>query len=352
MFEQNTFEVIIERMLERIQEDLDKREGAIIYDASAMTAKELIEMYMALDSVMYETFADTASRENLIKRASEFGVHPYLSTHARLKAVFNRDVPIGSRFSLGELNYVVLQRIVPNEYEMECEEAGVAGNENFGPLIPIEYIEGLSSAELVELLVPGEDDEETEEFRERFFITRTAFPYGGNRDDYIQKVMELQGIGAVKPFRAPLGGGTVGIVLVDSDFNIPSLALVSEIQTLIDPVVNSGEGLGIAPYGHRVTVSAAEGVMVNVETTLVLSGVTLGQLQSEIEDVINDYLLSLRKSWSKSEMTIVRKSQIEARILDINGVYDILDTKINGDEGNVTLNKVQIPTLGSVTLNG
>ena len=73
MFEHQSFEVIVERMLERISNDVDKREGAIIYDTGAMTAKELQEMYIALDSIILETFPETASRPNLIKRANVLG---------------------------------------------------------------------------------------------------------------------------------------------------------------------------------------------------------------------------------------------------------------------------------------
>lgn len=352
MFEHITFEMLVQRMMDRIANDVDKREGSIIYDAGAMTAKEFIEMYIGLDSIMLETYPDTASRPNLIKRAAEYGVDPYPATKAKLKAVFNRDVPLGSRFSLEELNYTVLQRIVPNEYTVECEEYGKVGNYNLGALIPIEYIDGLTSAVLTELLVPGEDEEETEEFRERFFLSRVSISYGGNRDDYHEKVTELPGVGAIKPFRAQNAGGAVGISFIDSDFNVPTTTLVDDVQTAIDPVVNSGEGFGIAPYGHRVTIRAAVASIMDFETKLVLSGVTLGQLQSEIEDIIKDYLLTLRKKWGDSDTIIVRKSQIEARILDLDGVLDISETLINGVDGNVTLNQLQIPMFGSVVLHG
>lgn len=351
MFEHQTFDVIVERMLTRISNDVDKREGAIIYDAGAMTAKELQEMYIALDSIILETFPETASRPNLIRRAAEYGVYPYEATHAILKGVFSKDIPIGSRFSLGELNYIAVQRIAPMEYEMQCETVGVIGNTQFGPMIPIEYIDGLQTAKLTELLIPGEDEEPTEDFRVRFFITRKQIPYGGNRDDYIQKVMRIQGVGGVKPYRTPAGGGTVGITIIDSDFNTPTAALIDDVQTILDPIPNSGEGLGVAPYGHRVTVSGVEIVTVNVYLKLVLSNVTLGQLQNEVEETISDYLYKLRKEWSNSDFVIVRQLQVESRLLDILGIHDVLKSTINGIDGNLMLIRDQVPILGTVTLD-
>lgn len=351
MFEHQSFETIVERMLTRISNDVDKREGAIIYDAGAMTAKELQEMYIALDGIILETFPETASRPNLIKRAAEYGIYPDEATNAILKGEFSKDIQIGSRFSLGELNYIAIQRIAAKEYEMQCETVGVIGNTQFGALIPIEYIDGLETAHLTQLLIPGEDEEPTEDFRRRFFLTRKQIPYGGNRDDYIQKVMSIHGIGGVKPYRAPAGGGTVGITIIDSDFNPPSNTLIEETQTILDPIVNSGEGLGVAPYGHRVTVSGIETVTINVYLKLVISNVTLGQLQNEIEETISDYFYSLRKDWQNLNFIIIRQLQIESRLLDIVGVSDVLTSTINGQDGNFNLAHNQVPVLGTVTLD-
>ncbi|KYG91487.1 hypothetical protein A0U40_00630 [[Bacillus] sp. KCTC 13219] len=350
MFEHETFEAIITRMLERVSHDVDKREGAIIYDAGAMTAKELQEMYIALDGVILETFPETASRSNLVRRAAEYGVYPYPATHAILKGEFNQDIPIGSRFSIGEVNYIAIRRISIGMYEMQCEEVGDVGNTQFGQLIPIEYIDGLQRAELTELLIPGEEEEPTEDFRVRFFVTRNQIPYGGNRDDYKQKIMTIQGVGGVKPNRTPAGGGTVGITIIDSNYNPPSQAVINEVQTIVDPIPNNGEGLGIAPYGHRVTVDAVETVPVNITMKLVLSGVTIGQVQLEIEEIVEAYLLEQRKAWENSEFLIIRQLQIESRALEVTGINDVLESTINSVNSNLLLTANQIPILGTVTL--
>lgn len=41
MYEEVTYEEILERMLERVPDDMDKREGSLIYDALAPAAIEL-----------------------------------------------------------------------------------------------------------------------------------------------------------------------------------------------------------------------------------------------------------------------------------------------------------------------
>ncbi|MEK3935919.1 baseplate J/gp47 family protein [Sporosarcina sp. FSL W7-1349] len=358
MFEYQTFETITDRMIAFVEEwkrekgeSIDIREGAVVYDMSAMTSKELQEFYIALDGVILETYPETASRPNLIKRAAEYGIVPDEATHAVLKGDFNIDIPIGSRFSLGELNYVAIQRISPGVYEMECETSGIIGNTQFGSLIPIEYIDGLQTAELTELLIPGEDEEETEVFRRRFFLTRKQIPYGGNRDDYYQKVLKIDGVGGMKSYRAPNGGGTVGVTIIASDYSVPTPTLINEAQTIIDPIPNNGEGLGVAPYGHRVTVKGVEEVVVDIAMKLVLSNATPGQLQPEVEAICEEYLLSLRKKWSENDVLVVRKLQIEASAINISGIADITESTINGIDSNLILTRDQIPVLGVVTLS-
>ena len=62
MFEQYDFDTILDRMMSNVSDTLDKREGSVIYDALAPAALEIANYYSALDMVMTEVFADTASK--------------------------------------------------------------------------------------------------------------------------------------------------------------------------------------------------------------------------------------------------------------------------------------------------
>ena len=185
MYENITYEDILQRMLDRIPASMDKREGSIIYDALAPAAVELQLMYIEFDTILSETFADTASRPFLIKRAAERGIIPYTATNAIVKGVFtptNVDV-LGKRFSCDEFNYIVVEKITDGEYKMQCETVGIKGNATFGQMIPIEYIEGLETAEITEILIPGEDEEDTEVFRKRYLKSFESQAFGGNIAD-------------------------------------------------------------------------------------------------------------------------------------------------------------------------
>ena len=162
MFEEYTFEVILNAMLARVPDTIDKRQGSIIYNALAPAAVELQNMYINLDVILNETFADTASREYLIKRAEERGITPYPATHCIVKGEMtpsNLEINIGERFSLDNFNYIVTEKISDGNYKLQCEETGAEPSYVLGQLIPINYIQGLEYAEITEILIPGEDEE-------------------------------------------------------------------------------------------------------------------------------------------------------------------------------------------------
>lgn len=397
MYENITYETILERMLSRIPDKFDKREGSVIWDTHSPTAIELQILYIELETILKEAYGDSASREFLILRCKERGIYPYQATHAILKGIFTpSDIDVsGQRFNIGDINYVVMEKITDGEYQVQCEEAGIVGNQYFGSMIPIEYIKGLQKAELTEILIPGEDEEETEDLRKRYFNSFAESSFGGNRTDYLEKTNAIPGVGRTKVTRvwnadiSPADmipkesveewyngiketlteevehwltsvflaakekklttGGTVLLTIINSEFGAASDTLVQTVQTIIDPEVNAGDGYGLAPIGHFVKVESAKEKEITVRSALTFKpGCGWSNLQGSIEAAVSGYLLELRKEWADSQSLIVRVSQIENRILSVPGVVDIQSTSINGEENNLILGKDEIPVLGGV----
>ena len=160
MYEGITYELILQRMIDRVlaqNPNIDTREGSIIYNALAPAAVELQNMYIEFDWILNQSFADTTQREYLIKRCAKN--FPEEATKAILEGHFNIDIPIGSRFSLD--NQITAISDFRWCFQMECETPEI-GNQKLGTLIPIDYIDGLTTAELTAVLIPGEDEEDTE----------------------------------------------------------------------------------------------------------------------------------------------------------------------------------------------
>lgn len=349
MYEDMTFEKILNRALQRVPKGMDKRQGSVIYDAVAPACAEIAQVYIELDRIINESFADTQTREYLIKRAKERGLYPYKSSKAILKAEFNAEISIGSRFSLNDLNYEIIENINGTIYKIQCETPGTCGNRYFGDIIPIDNIPNLKKAEITELLIPGEDEEETEHFRQRYFNSFNGEAFGGNIKDYKEKVNKIQGVGGVKVYPVWNGGGTVKLVIIDSSFKVPSKELTDDVQEKIDPISNNGKGLGIAPIGHIVTVEGVKETEINIRFNITYQSSWVWEdIKLHAENIIDNYFKELNTDWENTENIIIRISQIETRILDLEGVIDIGNTSINGKEENLVLNDTCIAKRGSI----
>lgn len=357
MYEAYTYEFLLDRTLKNAKKNnpsIDTREGSIIYNAVAPTCLELAILYTQLDNILNETFADTASRNNLIKRCAERGITVQPATQAIRLGLFNSDakISIGDRFSLHTLNYKVIKEVGAGRFQLECETAGIVGNMESGNLIPIDYIEGLTTAELTDVLIAGEDEEDTEVLRERFFNSLNAKSFGGNITDYKEKTKDINGVGGVKVYPVWNGGGTVKLVIIDTDYNKPSQTLIDTVQAEIDPLENQGQGLGTAPIGHTVTVEGVSEQSVNIKTKIVFrDGWDWLSSQIYIDEVIDNYLKELSKSWDDEKNLIVRISQIESKLLNSlnNMILDISDTLLDDESENIIIDENSIPVRGSVT---
>ena len=398
MYEGITYETILDRMLSRVSNQFDKREGSVIFDTHSPTAIELQILYLELDTILKEAYGDTASREFLIRRCAERGITPYEATQAVLKGEFtptNIEL-IGKRFNIGESNFVAVEKIADGVYKMQCEDAGIIGNQQLGVMLPIEYIDGLETAVLTEVLIPGESEEDTEDLRKRYFDSFSEKAFGGNVQDYLEKTNAIAGVGSTKVTRVWNGdiqpaamipnakvkawyaeikktvstevlnwlsavstaaeqkklttGGTVLLTIVNSDYGVASDTLIQTVQNTIDPPEQAGNGYGLAPIGHVVSVKGAVGVPIAVKAKITFdTGYSWSNLQNSIDAAIESYLLELRKSWADTSYLIVRVSQIETRLLGISGIIDIDDTQINGSTDNVTLGAYEIPIFGGAS---
>lgn len=364
MWEDQDESTILSRMLARVSSDIDKREGSIIYDASMPAAIEFMLLYASLDYFLQNTFGDTAEREYLIEIAKERGLSPYEASYAEGNAVFTPEdivVPVGNRFSYDEVNYVVISTAAGTA-RLQCETAGTAGNMPAGSIVPIDYVAGLKTAYWEGVIVPGEDEEDTESFRERYLASFNRQAYGGNIQDYKEKVNAIAGVGGVKVYPVWNGGGTVKIVFMTSEYKPPEEEFVDEVQTALDPTQNQGIGLGIAPIGHTVTVEGAQNSAINIGLNVTFDNGSFSDYEASIDSVIDDYFEELNSTWEDTQRVsadvyensglIVRISQIESRILDIDGVSDISHTTLNGEEENLQLGVDELAVRGEVTNGG
>jgi len=351
------YNVILQRMLDGVKTQIDKREGSIIYDALAPAAAELAQMYITLKSNIDLVFADTSVDQYLDRLCNQIGLERKQATFAIKQGKFYDennnlfDVNIGERFTIDNLVYRTIEKISTGIYKMQCEISGKNGNDIIGELLPVNYINNLAKAELTDLLIPGEDEEDDEALRNRYYETTNEKAFAGNISDYKKKTKDINGVGAVKVTPVWNGGGTVKLTILDSQYNKASNVLIEKVQEEICPKLFEGMGFGLAPIGHSVTVDTVTEYEIQLKANItIIKSANIDLVKQQISEEVSDYLLNLRESWESEKNIIIRISQIEARIMNIQSILDINDTTLNSSLSNIELNEMQIPILKEVNI--
>lgn len=340
MYENMTYETILGRMLNKVQDynaRIDTRASSPVYAALATAAIELEAMYVELEYYMDQFFVDTQNRENLIKRCQELGITPYPATKAVLKGEFNIDIAIGSRFSLGALNYSAIEKISDRVYKMECETPGTVGGRCLGAMIPVDYIAGLTRAELTEVLKDGTDEEDTEHLRDRFYTAVQKPSTSGNVYDYYNWSMECAGVGTAKVFPLADGPGTVKIAVTDADQSGAGTELLERVRDHIND---------LRPIGATISVVSAVEKQINIRAKVRLqNGMNLGTVQNLFALSVGDFL----KNYAL-KADYISVARIGNLLINTEGVEDYADLLLNDAAQNVRLTELETPIIGTVAL--
>lgn len=372
--EAHDYDYFLEKMLDQVPENIDKREGSIIYDGLAPAAMICAEQSLELANIIRQTYIKTAQGEFLDYRAVEHGTNRFLATQTEVRAIFQdqdgkpiNNVVIGDRFaSIGEqpIFYTVTKINDDLSGELIADEAGTAPNSYLGQILPVTSNDALYWAEIKEVTIPARDAENDEHLRARILNANSWIAYGGNVSDYLDMMNKIHEVGATQVYPTWQGPGTVKLVIIDNDYKPASNTLIKKVKEEIDPEDKTTQGYGLAPIDHRVTVVAPEILNVNIEATVIVGAdANLETVKNEIKKTLEDFFNGLRQTWSTIDSTqgrgysmVIYRSKILSRIMMVEGVANSSMPKLNGKDEDIALvfnNEVsQLPILGEVTING
>ena len=376
-----SYREILDDMLGKVSDTLDKREGSLIQTALGPLAWYLEGLALTLAQVQRAAYAETAEGEDLDLLAATRGLTRRAAVAAVRQGSFNVAIPEGSLFRTvngdSSVLFVSGEQISTSGglyvYRMTCQTPGVIGNSYSGNITPVTAIAGLTTAVLGTIITEGADQESDNALRARYVASFDTAPYGGNIPEYRQAILAISGVGAVQIYPANQyhGGGTALCSIVNADFGPASSALVKTVQDIICPpedgqTAPSPNGYGIAPIGAAVDIVSATAVTINVSCRIIFaSGVEdgLASYGDEIRAAVAEYIHSVAEDWGKALVSnritypvTVYASRIIYAILTIPEVASVADLTINGAAGDLTLTETaalqQVPVLGEVTLNG
>lgn len=368
LYDDRTYENLMTEMRNDLSDDVDQQEGSLIDLSLGKQATRLEEAYENLDYVYENMFVDTQDREHLIESGAEAGLPIREGTQAVVYATVNCELEVGTEITAidSEYNYEVTEYVgridhdtVDDDgedvtlsyyqYELTAEDVGVEPGSYTGDIEPIEFVDDFEEGWITGLKTAGTNEEDTEDYRERRLQWFQTKPCAGNRAYYKETVHTLDNVGAVKMKRRQAGSSYVDLYILDADYNPASGTIVAAVKDAVDPSAYSGEGYGLAPIGHSVSVAAASTKTINVAMTLTLeTGLVYADVKDAVEAACAAYLKELRQEWEDESSLIVRLSGFDTKILAIEGVHDVAVT-LNGSAANVSLTEFEVPILGTVT---
>lgn len=364
----------LDKMLDNVPDDIDQREGSIVFDALAPAAMAMAQQSLTMANIIRQSYIKTAQGEFLDYRAAEHGTARYVATQTEVKAKFLdsdgnaiNNVQIGDQFaSIGETPiFYTVQKI--NEDltgELTADDPGTTANSYIGQILPVTSNDSLSWAEITEIVAPARDEETDDHLRDRLLKADDWVAYGGNVADYLSMLSKINEVGAGQVYPVWNGPGTVKLVILNNNLMPASADLVKKVKNLIDPEDREALGYGLAPIDHQVTVVAPSILTVNVASTVTIdSKQNADTVKAKIKEAVENYFELLRQSWNtvdpktgRGYSQTVYRSKILSQIMSVEGVINASVPVLNGTDGDIALTfnnqTSELPILGEVVLDG
>ena len=184
--------------------------------------------------------------------------------------------------------------------------------------------------------------ESDDDFRDRIIQKAQTPATSGNKYHYLNWALEVTGVGSAKVFpetnlNSEHQNGCVKIVIVDSNKHGATEELIEETYKHIEEC---------RPIGATIFVVSAKEKAINVTANIsIISGLILGNVQTEFKTLLTEYLESV--AFSATYISIAKIGNI---LLNTTGIIDYKNLEVNGLTSNITLGNEEIAVFGGCEL--
>lgn len=341
-----TYEEIKQRVLSNTNIDVDKREGSFLNNMASPLSYELAKFYIEQQDLVNMAFVKNGYFNYLDAKCEEYGISRKQGTKAVGEVIFTGEngtlISNGTMLFVDDLYFVVLNdaTITENQAELVVEALEVGKQYNLlanTRLTLTEPINGVNDIYVKSNFENGTDIESDEELRDRYFNTIKKSYTSGNVAHYEAWTTEVNGVGSCKVYPLKNGNGTVEIVITNSDMLEASSELIESVKANIEEK---------RPIGANVSVVSATEKAINITANITLSvGYELMEVKQLFEEKLKEYLKEI--SFKSSYVSTAKLGNL---LLDIDGVYDYTDFKVNNAINNVPLEDTEVPKVGTISL--
>ena len=327
-------------ILTNIPNEYNKSEGYPVYDITRGFAFALDELDSKIEDVKQKQSVRNLSGQELERVIEE---RTGLTRKTGVKAVGRVKIVSGQGAVLktdlfateNDIYFQSLEAkdVTAGDYVLvECTEGGLVGNVGTGTITVVpKTITGISQVTNDEPTTGGYDTETDASLLERYF-DRLRNPVNGvNANQYITWANSVAGVGGARCIPIWNGKNTVKVIIIGNDYKPASEHVVKLVQDYIDPNKN-GDGSGVATIGAVTTVVSAKTTPIKVTVKGVKFSGDVSTLKAEIKDTIDRYI---RQSAFNTDYVSIAK--IGALIIDIDGVQDFTELKLNDAHDSIQI---------------
>lgn len=348
-YQDKTYEKIKQRVLSRITLPIDKREGSFVNDMVSPYSLEMEDFYAEFPYLLGTMFLVDSDSEELEKRGNEYGIfrkealqsigYVYI-TPKNLPCIIKKGTVVATNTNI--LFAIEEDLIFKDLVEMKVKIKAI----NYGSRCNIEentivkFVENVNASVINKEKTSGGVDRETDkELLERILFKIQHPSTGGNKNDYRNWTLEVQGVGDAKIFPLAYGNGTVKILAISNN------------KTPLDPVIMQNIENNIEkkkPVFGKVYVETPVSLLLNIDAKISLEqGYTTEYVKVEFSKKFSSYINSL----------ILKKYNIDylyviSLLYSIEGVSKISELKLNNDSKDIKIEENQIPQVGTIDIRG
>lgn len=332
---------------------LDTSEGSVSFDLLAPAALAMTALYLRIEEAQAESFADTASLENLIRCAAERGVEYRAALPPQVEITLTSgtlDMNAGRSersFSLGGLKFYASEQTDEDKYILTCETGCAIGSAAQEPPVFLGSDPTVVVSSSVRVISAGRDDETKEELRSRYFASVKSAAFAGNRAAYTELALGVPGVGGCKAERADMenDGCNVMLTVISDEYGVPSQSVIDAVGAAVNETL---------PICHVCAVRAVTTEPITVSARIVKqTGAETAAVRASVTEKINELMRRLGEIWAEQGAATLRSSEVFTAILSAEEVLDVFSVTVK--RGGQTINSsvfdgVSVPVLGTLTL--
>lgn len=346
-------QTILERMLGRVT-GLNILEGSTAYIQQSPIAIELENIKLQMDEIINRNNIVSAYEngytDEVIRFAEADGVdRKQAHTATGIQTFYgtpNTVIPVGSKFG-SQSNGLMYETVLEGKIDstgscdilaVSCDK-GLRYNAKTNTLnyLPI-AIAGVTGTTNKADYVDGADEESIDDLFYRHQLKVRTPATSGNKYHYEQWALEVSGVGYAKciPAEQVGQGGVVNVYIADSNKKGASDDLVTKVYNHIEEARPILAGTLNVESVKEIAIEITADV--EIDTTTMLN-----KVQTTFNELLNEYFDDL--VYTKRRISI---SKISAILMDIDGVIDCANVKINNLTTNISINEDEIAVLKNV----